>query len=191
MGTGWGGMIEVLLGAEDLAVRMRGATMRFLNKIGSGVRNISHRFLGFLEKWTAPLTLMVLSAVLVLSIWCWDSWRGEESNGTANRNLVLIMAAIAALPLAIWRSKVAERQSETAQRGLLNERYQKGVDKLGSETPWNRISGIYALALLAREKPRDYHVQIMGLLCAFVRHTSKKAGDGTESIKEEKTRNGI
>ena len=37
----------------------------------------------------------------------------------AIRNLVLVLAAIAALPLAIWRSKVAERQADTAQRGLL------------------------------------------------------------------------
>ena len=83
--------------------------MQCLNKLDSGVRNISHRFLGFLEDRTAPLTLMVLVAVFVLSIRFWDSWSGkEESVGMAIRNLVLVIAAIAALPLAIWRSKVAE-----------------------------------------------------------------------------------
>ncbi len=138
--------------------------MRFLNKLGNGVRNISHRFLGFLENWTAPLTLMVLAAVLVLSIWFWDSWSGkEESVGMALRNLVLVIAAIAALPLAIWRSKVA-------QHGLLNERYQKGAEMLGSEVLSVRLGGIYALARLAREYAGDYHTQIMSLLCAFVRH---------------------
>ena len=156
-----------------------------MEKLDGGLRGGSQRCLSFLEYRLAPFTLAALLAVLAGSIWCWDSWRGEESHGTAIRNLVLIMAPIAALPLAIWRSKVAERQSETAQRGLLNERYQKGVDKLGSETLWNRISGIYALALLAREKPRDYHVQIMGLLCAFVRHTSGKAGEVAASIKSD------
>ena len=138
--------------------------MRFLNKLGSGVRNISHRFLGFLENWTAPLTLMVLAAVLVLSIWFWDSWSGkEESVGMALRNLVLVIAAIAALPLAIWRSKVA-------QLGLMNDRYQKGAEMLGNNVLAVRLGGIYALARLAREHPGEYHTQIMGLFCAFVRN---------------------
>ena len=95
--------------------------------------------LDVLEYRLAPLTLAVLLVVFVGASLCWVSWRGEESNGTAIRNLVLVMAAIAALPLAIWRSKMAERQaataqhqSETAQRGLLNERYQKGAEMMGS-----------------------------------------------------------
>ena len=141
-----------------------------LNKLDGRVRDISHRFLGFLEDRLAPLTLMVLVVVITLSILFWDSWRGEESGSTAIRNLVLVMAAIAALPLAIWRSKVAERQAKTAQRGLLNERYQKGAEMLGSQVLAVRLGGIYALARLAREHPGDYHTQIMSLLCAFVRN---------------------
>ena len=126
---------------------------------------------------------MVFATVLTLSIWFWDSWRGEESVGTAIRNLVLVIAAIAAFPLAIWRSKVAERQAATAQRGLLNERYQKGAEMLGSDVLAVRLGGIYALARLARERAEDYHMQIMSLLCAFVRHPV--AGEVTEPIKGE------
>ena len=144
----------------------------------------SHRFLGFLEDRVAPLTLMVLVVVITLSILFWDSWRrDEESGSTAIRNLVLVIATIAALPLAIWRSKVAERQaataqrqSETAQRGLLNERYQKGAEMLGSQRSLRfGLGGIYALARLAREHLGDYHTQIMSLLCAFVRHPAGEA----------------
>ena len=145
--------------------------MRLLNKLDSGVCNISKRSLGFFEDRLAPLTLMVLAAVLVLSIWFWDSWSGkEESVGLAIRNLVLVLAAIAALPLAIWRSKVAEHQADTAQLGLLNERYQKGAEMLGSQELPVRLGGIYALARLAREHSGDYHTQIMRLLCAFIRN---------------------
>ena len=104
--------------------------------------------------------------------WCWLS--AGESGSTAIRNLGLVVAAIIALPLAIWRSIVAERQaataqrqSETAQRGLLNERYQKGSEMLGSHVLSVRLGGIYALTRLAREHPGDYHTQIMSLLCAF------------------------
>ena len=149
---------------------MREAVMRLLRRLDEGLRGGSQRCLVFLEDQLAPFTLAVLLVVLVGAPLFWNSWRGEESNGTAIRNLVLVMAAIAALPLAIWRSKVAERQSETAQRGLLNERYQKGAEMLGSEVLAVRLGGIYALDRLAREHPGDYHTQIMHLLCAFVRN---------------------
>ena len=113
-------------------------------------------------------------ATVVFSIMCWG-WltAGEESVSTTIRNLGLLAAAMIGLPIAIWRSNVAERQAKTAQRGLLNERYQKGAEMLGSELLAVRLGGIYALARLARERPGDYHLQIMSLLCAFVRHSKK------------------
>ena len=64
---------------------------------------------------------------------------------------------------------MAARQVETTQRGLLNERYQKGAEMLGSKALSVRLGGIYALDRLAREHPGGYHTQIMNLLCAFVR----------------------
>ena len=156
-----------------------------LNKLNSWVRNIPHRFLGFLEDRLAPLTLIVLVAVLIFSILFWDAWRGEESGSTAIRNLLLVIAAIVALPLAIWRSKVAERQAETAQRGLLNERYQRGAEMLGSKVLQVRLGGIYALGCLAREHPRDYHRQIMNLLCAFVRNPPGENNQDIHKVRED------
>ena len=151
--------------------------MRFLRKFDRWVCNCTHRSLGFVEDRLAPLTLMVLAAVLTPSIWFWDSWRGEESVGMAIRNLGLVIAAIAALPLAIWRSKVAARQAATAQRVLLYERYQKGAEMLGSAVLPVRLGGIYALGELAREHTEDYHTNVMSLLCAFVRNPVWEAGD--------------
>ena len=168
----------------ELVGRVRGAGMRFLNRLDSWVRNGTHRILGFLEDRLAPFTVMVLAAVLTLSILFWDSWSGEESDGMAIRNLVLVIAAIAALPLAIWRSKVAERQAETAQRGLLNERYQKGAEMLGSKMLPVRIGGVYALARLAREHPGDYHTQIMSLLCMFARRSPVLEDELSEDVLE-------
>ncbi len=120
--------------------------------------------------WVVAWGVFVLIAVTVLSIifWCWLS--DGESGSTTIRNLGLVVAAIIGLPLAVWRSIVAARQATTAQRGLLNERYQKGEEMLGSEGFSVRLGGIYALARLAREHPGDYHTQIMSLLCAFVRN---------------------
>lgn len=133
--------------------------------------------------------LVILSILLVLGVSVdpspvlWDWLSTEKSNGTTIhksgseiiRNLGLVIAAIIALPLAIWRSTVAERQAfasqrqaETAQRSLLNERYQKGAEMLGSAILMVRLGGIYALAHLARENPQEYHTQIMQLFCTFV-----------------------
>ena len=110
---------------------------------------------------------VVWSVILILCCWEWLST--NESPISAIRNIVLSSAAVIALPLAIWRSVVAARQVKTAQRGLLNERYQRGAEMLGSEMFSVRVGGIYALTRLAREYPGGYHTQIMRLLCSFVR----------------------
>lgn len=91
------------------------------------------------------------------------------------------------MELAVWRSVVGVRQVDTAQRGLLNERFQKGAEMLGSENISVRIGGIYALQHLAEEHPEIYHVQVMELLCAFVRHPTKGKSDGAVLDEEEQS----
>ena len=66
--------------------------------------------------------------------------------------------------------EVAQQQADVAQQSLLNERYQKGAEMLGSDVLSVRMGGIYALRRLAEDNPEQYHVQIMELLCAFVRY---------------------
>ena len=114
-----------------------------------------------------------------------------ESGSTTVRNLGLILAGLIALPLTLWRIRVADRQAkaahrqvETSQRSLLNEEYQKGAEMLGSEVLSVRLGGIYALARLARQHPAEYHVQIMRLFCTFVRHPTK---DQDEKNSEKST----
>lgn len=122
----------------------------------------------------------------------------REHGSTTIRNLGLIVAGLVALPLATWRGYVAHRQADAThrqadiaqqqmdavQRGLRNERYQKGADMLGSDVPSVRMGGIYALQLLAEEYPEEYHIQIMRLFCAFVRSpTSDKVYE--DQIKKE------
>ena len=126
--------------------------------------------------------MAVLIGTAVFSIMFWGWLNDGESGSTTIRNLGFVVAAMIALPLAIWRGKVAERQVETAQRGLLNERYQKGAEMLGSKELSVRLGGIYALDRLAREYPGDYHVQIMSLLCAFVRNPTGKPVEATLPI---------
>ena len=117
-------------------------------------------------------------------VWIWLGATPDgrvESNSATLRNVGLVIAAVVALPLAIWRSKVAERQADTAQRGLLNERYQTGAEMLGSNVLSVRLGGIYALQRLADEHPEQYHVQIMRLFCAFVRNPTMSGEENDAS----------
>ena len=135
----------------------------------------------------AVLLLAIPILGLILSIVFWDWLSLNESRGTTVRNVGLIIAALTALPLAIWRGLVAEKQADAAQKSLRNERYQKGAEMLGSEVLSVRLGGIYALQRLAKEYPEEYHVQIMGLFCTFVRDPKQKETDQIDLAVPTKT----
>lgn len=144
------------------------------------------------------LTVLVLIVGMFLTILFWDWLSTGESNSAVIRNVGLVLAGAIALIFAMWRGLVAERQANaarrqalsvqrqtatarrqtnavrrqanTAQHDLLNRRYQQGAEMLGSGALSVRLGGIYALQKLAEEHPKEYHVQILKLLCAFVRH---------------------
>ncbi len=148
---------------------------------------------------------LILSGLGMALGWDWlrSGAAEKEPNSTTIRNGGIVIAGIFALVFALWRGLVAERQAaasqrqaetaerqaetalrqtetaqrqvETAQQGLLNERYQKGAEMLGSEVFSVRLGGIYALQRLAEEHPEQYHVQIMQLLCAYVRNPTGQA----------------
>ena len=118
--------------------------------------------------------LLVFGVVMVCRHW---GWIVTESGSTILRNLGLVIGGLIAIGFGIWRGVVADRQAKasqdqakTSQRGLLNERYQKGAEMLGSEVLAVRLGGIYALQHLAEEEPELYHVPIMRLFCAFMRN---------------------
>ena len=125
----------------------------------------------------AAILAVVLAVAAVIGLWAiWDWLQGDgESNGETLRNIALVLAAVIALPLALWRSLVAQRQADTAQRGLLNERYQKGAEMLGSSILSVRLGGIHALRSLAEEHPQQYAAQILRLFCAFARYPTGDA----------------
>ena len=113
----------------------------------------------------------------------WCSWKwlrtgsgGLESGSTTVRNLGLVVGGGIAIWVAYWRSVIAQRA------GLLNERCQKGAEMLGSEVLSVRLGGIYALQRLVQDQPRQYHVQVMRLFCAFVRNPTKEAAAATSGV---------
>ena len=141
---------------------------------------------------------MIAIAILLVGIgatklyWGWlhPDDPTEVSNSDTLRNVGLIIGGALAFVFAGWRAWVAERQvnasqaqvqaslaqvdaaqsqAETAQQVLLNERYQRGAEMLGSPVLSVRLGGIYALVRLAEEHADQYQAQILRLLCAFAR----------------------
>ena len=161
------------------------------------------------------IILIVVAVLLVgvLVVWWFPVWLStvppnRESPSTTIRNVGLVIGGIIAMVLALWRGYVADcqskasqrlaetslrqaetshRQAETSERGLLNERYQKGAEMLGSKILIVRLGGIYALHRLAKEHAEQYHVQIMRLFCAFVRHPTEHKDDTAKSTDVNET----
>ena len=148
-----------------------------------GRRRVHHAMVAGRARVQLLAWLIAIAAVLV-AIWLtfqhWDWLSDGESGSTTLRNLGLMVAGVIALLFAYWRSRVAERQANTAQQGLLNDRYQKGAEMLGNEVLAVRLGGIYALQRLAEEHPEQYHIQILRLLCAFVRDSTKRLSTTTK-----------
>ena len=174
-----------------------------------------------LARWEGRLWIALVVVVPVVGgVLSWVFWDhlhdGHESLSSTIRNLVLVIGGVDAVILAVWRSRVAERQAdaahrqvesarsqveaahhqveaahrqvEAAQQSLLNERYQKGAEMLGSGVLAVRLGGIYALQRLANEHPPEYHVQIMRLFCVFVRNPTAEgtgnAGQANDEVGE-------
>ena len=145
--------------------------------------------------WISLLIAVVLVVGVCFSV---NYWEWLRSNANTIRVIALVVGGVIAVILTLWRSMIAERQataarsqSDTAQLSLLNERYQKGAEMLGNKVLATRLGGIYALRRLAEEYPQEYHVQIMRLFCAFVRHPTELEPDGKPSLDVKDTMGAI
>lgn len=132
---------------------------------------------------TLCFVFVVIAAIAISVLCCWDWLSQGGPNSSTIRNIVLAAAAVIALPLAIWRSTVAERQADTAQGSQFNERYQRGAEMIGSDVLTVRLGGIYALERLAQEHD-VHHVPIMRLFCAFVCNPPEAKDDKSAATSE-------
>ena len=150
--------VHQVSGVKSHWAKARGLPPRIWGKVG-GVERLAALVMNV---WALGLAVMVLVLSTWLLVWRvdgWDSvwmWLGErsvsrESKSTTIRNVGLLLAGFVAIWFALWRSRVASRQANTAHHSLLNERYQKAVDMLGSDQMSVRLGGIYALQALIKK----------------------------------------
>ena len=164
-------------GAEMKMPRWGRRCLRFLRSIVRRLLRPIRSVVGWDGFWWVAGMVAVLAVGVFLSWRFWDELRGDQDSlSTTIRNLGLVIGGVIAILLAIWRSTVSERQADTAQQSLLNERYERRAEMLGSDVLSVRLGGIYALQRFAQEHPKEYHVQVLGLLCAFVRHPKEDEG---------------
>ncbi|SMH31203.1 pentapeptide repeat-containing protein [Maritimibacter sp. HL-12] len=171
-------------------------------------------FLGFAIQLIAAALVLIALGLLVafgVSIYAAIS-AGTEITGEAIRNVGLALAAVFGAPFLVWRSIVAQRQTDIAEQSQITDRINKAVENLGATRTLRdadgneahapnlevRIGAIYALERIAQDSLRD-HVQIMEILTAYVRENAKaedaeqspsarwsaayKAGEGDDATK--------
>ena len=166
------------------------------------------------EGWLWVSAVLIVSGIGILLSWCfWGELRGDrDSLSTTVRNVALVIGGVIAVLLAVWRSRIGERQADaaqrqaeitqnqveiaqsqieiarsqvqTAQQSLLHERSQKAAEMLGSSVLAVRLGGIDALQGLAEQNPEQYHVPVMKQLCSFVRHPTEVEGQPTVDSSE-------
>ena len=140
--------------------------------------------------WFVMVAVLILTIGIGATFWFWGWLHPEESTEVSNsetlRNVGLLIGGLLAFVFAGWRAWVAEqqataarRQAQTAERGLLNDRYQKAVEMLGSNVLAVRLGGIYTLQDLAEQYSNEYHVEVMKQLCSFIRHPTEVEGQLT------------
>ena len=85
------------------------------------------------------------------------------------RNAGLVIGGVLALMLAYWRSRTADRQVETERAGQRSERFHRSAESLGHESMVVRHGAVFALQRLVDDDPHTYYVEVVKLLCAFLR----------------------
>ena len=115
--------------------------------------------------WFGLAGLLVLGIGIGLTAWQWIGYTETIPQLLPAQHCetwALLIAGGLAAVFAIWRGWVAERQSQTAQRqaeiadqNLLNDRYQRAAEMLGSANHSVRLGGIYSLQQLGEDYPSD------------------------------------
>ena len=110
--------------------------------------------LSWLEERLAATVVALLGLIAAVAVLWWDS--SDEV-----RNFGLLAGGIVAVALAIWRSRVAERQATTAEAARLDARFELGLRMLQDERERVRLDGLAVLGQFLDEYPEEYGRQVV------------------------------
>ena len=136
---------------------------------GNGMNRFSNRT--FIT--IAALVVLVLM-IDILMVFAWDWFQsGRPDSGWLKIALPAIGGSVVALvPLGftLWRTRLTQQQIALTSQNSRYDRYQRGIEMLGSPELFVRLGGIYALRTLMKEDPEELHIPAVELLCAFLRN---------------------
>jgi uncharacterized protein YjbI with pentapeptide repeats len=165
----------------------------------SGISGLTHFWKLVIRILVLILTPLFVTAVIAAYqllggiVYEWTAGAGATSPGLG---LGALLVALIGSPFLILRTVILQSTLNTTQHGQVTDRINSAVQGLGTERivkiPGKsggnditveqsepnmevRIGSIYALARIAREN-LSFHVQIMQILCAYVRENSKAEG---------------
>ena len=130
---------------------------------------LSQLIMKFKQTLPSLVALLVVLGLLypVVQYWGWLSEK-YAVNSNIIRNIVLTISPILALLIALWRIRIADKQTEISEKNNLDSFFQKGVEMVGSQSVGLRIGGIYSLTLLSEKHPDKYHLISMKIICSFL-----------------------
>ncbi|MBU2967049.1 hypothetical protein, partial [Amphritea atlantica] len=138
--------------------------------------------LSYIPPTSIAFKIVLMSSIsFTLSFIFWDY---ISANHEQIRNIGLVSAALIGFPMLIWRTRIADkqtqisnRQTETSEASHIADVYTKAIEQLGAKDGEGkphlelRLGGLYALERIAKSN-EIYHPQIMEVLCAYVRMRS-------------------
>ena len=81
-----------------------------------------------------------------------------------------LLGAMVTWGINLWRTRLTQRQIDVTSQNSRYDRFQRGIEMLGSPELFVRLGGIYALRALMKEDPQELHIPVVELLCAFLRN---------------------
>ncbi|WP_179380282.1 pentapeptide repeat-containing protein [Jannaschia marina] len=157
-------------------------------------------FLGFVLMLCVLLGLAVAVAAVARLAGAMLGLDGGPMDSALVRNLGLLLVALFGAPFLVWRTMVAQRQADTADAALLNEKIRDAATGLSARRQvsgdderdrWEddvvaRVRAIDTLEALAGERP-DEARRIERLLASYVRGTfPARSLEPTEELERRK-----
>ena len=134
-----------------------------------------------MKRRASPFGLVLLfvfitvAVTVALSCAYWDELKADD--GETVRNVGLLTGGVVAMGLALWRSRIAERQVEATEFRSLDEQFQRAAEMLGHDDVSVRIGGVASLHHLARNDFDRYGWRVVRILDKFSESRRQRNGN--------------
>ncbi len=122
--------------------------------------------------WCATMFSVIGGALLFLIL-------TNIGNSDFARNVLLLAFACAGFPIIVWRGIALDRRSRAAEKQAETDALRRRTDTFvqSAKLFYNpglalRMAGMHGLWNLAVELPEEFHVQVLKMMCQFIRNPS-------------------